>query len=1357
MPELTLTLTSYSTDRQWSWELSCEGVPLASHDIQVDPADPSFEAFTNVQAYVTWQLSPRAPQSAKSDLLDDLGRWITARFFGAIAPVLCDRSPATVNVVLPPAAAHFASWPFELAWYDGAAIVMRNIVFTYEVARAGPAPASRTPTEAPIRVLGVFALPAGERPLSLRDERRRLETLFQELSAGAALDVRFSFVQYGVTRQRLDRVLRDPEGWDIIHVSAHGVAGGLALEAPDGSLDIIGGNDLLRLLESAAPRLRLLVLASCSSAGAAFDRPHRQLATPENRVPEREPTLEVPVFGSVVADKTGCAVVAMRFPVPDEYAISLSLHLYHRLIVDRQPLTRGLHAAVADAVRGMDVLGLVTPVLLGNGCGRIVFRAATLPHDFADESRGLSGADTANLPDMFVGRTDVVARVVAALAPGGTARAAVLYGMPGSGKTATAAEIAHAAADSIGGVIWLSSAASDGFGKAALADNQRRRVLYVADEVPDSAAAELLLESLANDDGSRLLMTTTRQLDLPGDHLLWERLGALTPEESALLVGHCPNLRALLTLPGPDEAQSATLVNEAVHTARGNPGLIVLADAHARDQDGLSEWLTLLRAQWPGVANQDPVSASAGSTERLARDMLDWTRRELALLPEPEAGLLQTICRLAEADRLSWFMRVVCLLRTYGDDLDNLTEERQRALIAVVDHAVELLCDRGLVLRVAGAGSDEALYTVPTVVDLAVRQVTTPDVARELDTAAKNGWLQAIAVGIASPEHERGSLISSAYWSIVPYLLRLGDPDLALHFLNLSLDREFPSAPVTEAFRMTERIAQSATNPATRRLAVFAGLQLLARVDAVAALREIGTFLATLDDQELRPGALSLKVTLLQQRSRFDEALVTADELVAARERNPDIWWRFDAEGVRLTVLRNLGRYEEVYERAKALWAEMAAALTALGPPGDDRYVIWNAYEMILQAGALAARPLEKYEESLAMNRARRRSLRERDAPVLWQASALYDDFLPLLKLSRIQEARQVCLEVLPTARAEGYHHLEVSALGSLSEVELALDYVQDAYRVGALSLTMLYEIRPFDRGQLITAHNRMANTYQELDQWPEAFAHHVACVMLCILTSTDAHEELLRFAADLCHFREPPLPASLPELTDKLAAMHPIDFAAAIDDLAPDPDAAARAFQEALSQARAIPPDEVVSMQAIADTWGSAMAASAASLHGDQKARHWLHHRLGPGGNELTRAFLLIADGREHDIDTAAMSPLDEYIVDITRRMIAGETHIVFATTPPWDNPDLDVIESGIRAFMDFAQGVAHDQGAITAHLELLDRSGGQAFARALRLFMAGERSRLLAVDLPSEEATFMVRLIKLSAIGGKDQEDRD
>jgi len=85
----------------------------------------------------------------------------------------------------------------------------------------------------------------------------------------------------------------------------------------------------------------------------------------------------------------------------------------------------------------------------------------------------------------------------------------------------------------------------------------------------------------------------------------------------------------------------------------------------------------------------------------------------------------------------------------------------------------------------------------------------------------------------------------------------------------------------------------------------------------------------------------------------------------------------------------------------------------------------------------------------------------------------------------------------------------------------------------------------------------------------------------------------------------------------------------------------------------------------------------------------------LSPGGDALADAFLLFADGREHEVDTSAMAPVDEYILDITRRMIAGETHIAFAATPPWENPDLGVIESGIRALMKFAEGAPHDQGA--------------------------------------------------------------
>ena len=769
MPEFTLTLTNYSTDRQWSWELSSRGIPLARHDVRVDPADPSFEAFTNIQAYVTWRTSPRTPQSVKSEVLDDLGRWITAKLFGPIADALCDGLPTVVNVVLPPAASHFASWPFELAWYDGSAVAVRDVVFTYEVARAGSSPADRAPVEAPVRVLGVFALPAGQRPLSLRNERRQLERLFWQMSADAGLDVRFSFVQYGVTRERLAQVLREPNGWDIIHISAHGVAGGLALEAPDNSLDIIGSNGLLRLLEGAPPRLRLVALSSCSSAGAAFDRPHRQLATPENREAEHEPSLEVPVFGSVIADRADCAVLAMRFPVSDRYATDLSLHLYRHLIEERRPLTQALRAAVADSTPSTDVLARVTPVLLGSGCDRITFRAASLPADPADRTRTIAGSETANLPDTFVGRTETVSRVIAALAPGGTTVAAVLYGMPGSGKTATAAEIAHSAAESFEDVIWLDLPAGGGSGQARsaratahevssrLVDDTGRRVLYVADDVPDSGSVAVLLESLANGDGPRLLMTTSQRLALPHAGVLWERLGSLSPDESALLFGHGPNLQALLTVPGPDGAKSTALANQVAAIAEGSPGLITLADAHAQSYEQLHQWITLLLAQWsketgPGLGTA-PV---ASHTARLARKMLSGLAGNSRSYPTPATSLLQMICGLEEDDRLSWFVRVVWLQRAYGDDL---TEELQRAQTAILnDAAEESLHDRGLVLRLAEADGDEVYYAVPTVVDLTVQQGMTPHIAQDINAAAKAGWLRAFSEGTAPLPAQRGAI-----------------------------------------------------------------------------------------------------------------------------------------------------------------------------------------------------------------------------------------------------------------------------------------------------------------------------------------------------------------------------------------------------------------------------------------------------------------------------------------------------------------------------------------------------------------------------------------------------------------------
>ena len=101
----------------------------------------------------------------------------------------------------------------------------------------GEEPGASTPAPRDqLRVLGLFSLPEGGQPLSLRRERQALMTLVQGIAtAGMAADVRV--LQYGVTRDLLRDILADAAGWDIIHISGHGAPGELLLETADGQPD----------------------------------------------------------------------------------------------------------------------------------------------------------------------------------------------------------------------------------------------------------------------------------------------------------------------------------------------------------------------------------------------------------------------------------------------------------------------------------------------------------------------------------------------------------------------------------------------------------------------------------------------------------------------------------------------------------------------------------------------------------------------------------------------------------------------------------------------------------------------------------------------------------------------------------------------------------------------------------------------------------------------------------------------------------------------------------------------------------------------------------------------------------------
>ena len=124
------------------------------------------------------------------------------------------------------------------------------------------------PISGRLRMLAVFSLPPAASPLNLRRERRELQALVEALSGGAGLAINW-VLQFGVTRQALEEILEEGEGWDIIHFSGHGEPGTLLLERPDGSFDEITSEQLAELLLLAGRRLKLVTLSACSSAAAA--------------------------------------------------------------------------------------------------------------------------------------------------------------------------------------------------------------------------------------------------------------------------------------------------------------------------------------------------------------------------------------------------------------------------------------------------------------------------------------------------------------------------------------------------------------------------------------------------------------------------------------------------------------------------------------------------------------------------------------------------------------------------------------------------------------------------------------------------------------------------------------------------------------------------------------------------------------------------------------------------------------------------------------------------------------------------------------------------------------------------------
>jgi hypothetical protein len=616
----TLEALDFESPTHWRWRLSdSTGIFLADHVVNVDSSAWQFEAFADLQRYLRSHAAPDRRLASEAELVAQVGDWVADRMLGPVAGVLAQRrgpvrlifgdgssptGPATDGL------RGLAFWPWELARVGGRTLAAQRVTFVTDLFPERSSGAKRDVGDQ-LRVLGVFSLPEDVGALNLRKERYALARLVHEIATVNNKAVELKVLQYGATRQRLEDLLLEEAGWDIVHLSGHGLPDGLLLETETGRRDLVSSRDLVDLLDAGAEQIKLVTLASCESAAVTANDHLRVLGLGDNagsgvaepRVVETAGGVAgLPVVAGALVDRLDCAVLAMRFSVVDDFAIELTGQFFSLVLVKGQPVARALGLALPRALPAAGAvsawapaLSVGTPTLFGSRALELRLSApegAPLVFD-ADRTKLAVFLDQ---PERFVGRVGPMTRASAGLAPRSGRTGVVFHGMAGAGKTACALELAYTHADSFQRLVWYQgplvetdvAAAFTGLAMALeqqvpglemvyLVANselltwflptlteffQQRRILLVLDNLEHLLTAdgqwrdprwEQFISAVTIHTGlSRVVMTSRTKPSTMPPSLLVEPVHALSLTESVLLAREWPHLRALLDAAAPD-------------------------------------------------------------------------------------------------------------------------------------------------------------------------------------------------------------------------------------------------------------------------------------------------------------------------------------------------------------------------------------------------------------------------------------------------------------------------------------------------------------------------------------------------------------------------------------------------------------------------------------------------------------------------------------------------------------------------------------------------------------------------------------------------------------------------------------
>jgi tetratricopeptide (TPR) repeat protein len=1204
---LILTVEEYCDLSGWRWTLRVDdgasgGKMLGSHEARLDRSDSRFAGWIDLPAYLHHHAAPDRRGSDEPRLLREFGDWLTEKALGGLAPILADYAPATLRIILPDNARDLALRPLEAARINGKTLLRLGVTPVHVISGAKEKP-NAAPVGESLRVLAAFSLPPRHSPLNLRQERQALRKLVKDLQGVRKANIELRTLQYGATRELLAEALEDGDGWDVAHFSGHGAPGELVLEGEGGAEDCICADDLAEILRHHRARLKLVVLSACHSGAAAIDE---QLAGldihPENAAAEdtgaRDAASRAGSGGDAsslaqkLVESLDCAVLAMRFSVGDRFAIDMAGGLYRQMWEKKAPLPPALARAVGDACKaGAGDLAAATPALFGN-------RAADLtlvpPGGFTPPPAG----PFACLPHeaaVFVGRVATMTRAAAALARDGGQAGVLFHGMAGAGKTACAAELAHhmRAAGRFTNAVWwkapdmgaeTAGALADfanafdlqlgeaGFTLAAAVGDDKalraklpvlrqfladRSYLIVLDNIESllSAGGQWLdrqfgevISALCGHGGlSRVVLTgRAKPADAPAG-LIVEAVHALSLREAMLVLDALPQGRALLH----GDTDQRRMARRMLQLTQGHPKLLELALAAAADPAALTAQLDAAEQTWRDAGQPLAAFFAAGESrvddQGFLNQLSNWTQAALAPLPAAARTLFFTLCAMEEEDREEWLIRTLWP-HVWGDVAGGAAPDPADLLAALTAAA--------LLEREEEAAEEEKRVSYrlhPGVAEAGLKHA--PNGLRTtVDTYMGGIWRAVLQMGLENEAEGGGAMIRRAGLAAAPYLLRQGQWEAAGSMLEEVLFRDKSPATAAAALPLLRAAADNAVGPDALTARGRLGLALRMAGRIAAAESELRAVI----DQAVAVGrfhtvavAAGDLLNLLLRAGRLAEALTLAEQIPDYTARagfGP--WTRLLDETQRLQILAYMGRYAEVLSAVQQCretmrdLPETSDAAEAVNP--------WNVREILLDAGREAASRAEDWRAALDFNREILASRTARNAPPSEMAATCFNDYGPLLRLQRFEEAAALladCRRVFEAEQHWGYVGKVLSAQGDLAN---ARGRPAEAAKLQQSALRLGYAAAPED---CAISHANLAIYLLKAGAPPAAaLAHQAAAILLGALTDSgavqDRHYNLVLDLRDLGADTRAALPADLAAVIETVEQVEGVRFSAMIKAL---------------------------------------------------------------------------------------------------------------------------------------------------------------------------------------------------------------